>query len=105
MDLEFILELPIITALLIVLAGILVDTAFGVWLSLQDKKFDIRILPQFLASAVLPHVGGLVVLAFVGQNAGKVFAYLFYTVAMAVLAKYLAEIKDKIRQLFGIEIS
>ena len=105
MDLEFILELPIITALLIVLAGILVDTAFGIWLSLKDKKFDIRILPQFLATSVLPYVGGLVVLAFIAYYVGKPFEYLFFAVAMAVLAKYLAEIKDKIRQLFGIEIS
>ena len=105
MDLNFILELPIFTVLLIVLAAILVDTLFGVFDALKAGEFDIRLLPQFLATSVLPYVGGLAILAFVTHLVGGPFGYLFYMVALAVLAKYLAEIKDKIQQLFGIDIS
>lgn len=103
MDLEFLLELPVITALLIIVAAIFVDALFGVFKSFQDGTFDIRKLPRFLATNILPYVGGLIVLAVVARYIGRPFEYIFYAVAMAVLAKYLAEIIDKIKSLFGID--
>ena len=104
-DLNFILELPVFTALLIVLAAILVKTCFGIILAIKEKEFDVRKLPQFLATNVVPYIGGMAILAYVAHLAGGPFGYLFYAVALAVLAKYLAEIKDKVQQLFGIDIS
>lgn len=104
MDLSFILELPVFTAFWIVLAAILVKTFFGVILAIKAGEFDIRKPPQFLATNVVPYVGGMAILAFVTHLVGGPFGYLFYAVALAVLAKYLAEIKDKVQALFDIDL-
>lgn len=103
-DLTFLLTLPIFTVLLIVVAGILIDTLFGIFNAIKQGEFDIRELPRFLATSLFPYVGGLLVLALVAQYVGPPFEYLFYAVALAVLAKYVAEITDKLKSLFGIEL-
>lgn len=103
-DLDFILTLPVFAVLWIVLAAIFVKTFFAVILAIKAGEFDVRILPQFLATNVVPYIGGMAILAFVTHLVGGPFGYLFYAVALAVLAKYLAEIKDKVYELFGIEV-
>lgn len=102
MDLNFILELPVMTVLIIVMVAILLKTAFGILLAIKEAVFDVRKVPQFLATNVVPYLGGMAILAFVTHLVGGPFGYLFYMVALAVLAKYLTEIKDKINLLFGL---
>jgi hypothetical protein len=82
-----------------VLGIIVLDTLLGIVTSISQKQFNIRKLPQFLQTSILPYVGSLAILA--------VFSYdgtikpLFYAAATATTAKYIAEIKDKISNIFG----
>lgn len=93
-------------AFMVVVTAIVVDTVLGALKSVKsDYDFDIRKLPQFLASGVLPYVGGLGVLALAAQFVGEPFAALFYASAAAVTLKYVAEIKDKISNMFGVKLS
>lgn len=84
-----------------VLGIIVLDTLLGIINAISQKQFDIRKLPQFLQTSILPYIGGLAILA--------VFSYdgtikpLFYAAAAATTAKYLAEIKDKLVKIFGIQ--
>lgn len=103
-NVDFLMELSISGALIVVLVAILVNTLLGVFLAVREGTFDIRILPQFLATSVLPYVGGLIVLAIAAGSAGAPFVVMFYAVAVAVLLMYVAKIKDKINALFGISI-
>jgi len=94
----------ILAALGAVLVLILIDTLLGVILSIKAGTFDIRKLPQFIATNVLPFVGGLTVLALatfiVGDYSTQITA-IFYAAAAATAAKFIAEIKDKAIQIFG----
>jgi len=81
------------------LALILADFVLGVFLSAKQGKFDVRKLPQFLSTSVLPYVGSLVLLAlFVGVS--PVLETVFFAVTAAVAVKYLADIKDKLGGIF-----
>ena len=93
-------------AFMVIVVAIVVDTVLGAVRAakMDDDYFDIRVLPQFLMSGVLPYVGGLGILALAAQYVGEPFAALFYASAAAVTAKYVAEIKDKITALFGVKI-
>ena len=44
----------------------------------ENENFDIRKLPQFVATNVFPFVGGLVVLAVVAEYVGQPYDGLFY---------------------------
>ena len=103
-NLDFLMDLPISAALLVVLAAILVNTLLGVFMAVKEGTFDVRVLPMFLATSVLPYVGGLIVLALVAGFVGAPFVVMFYAVALAVLLMYVAKIKDKVNALFGISI-
>lgn len=86
-----------------VLGIIALDTLLGIVNAISQKQFDIRKLPQFLQTSILPYIGGLTILA--------IFSYdgtikpLFYAAATATTAKYIAEIKDKITKMFGTKIT
>ena len=101
---DFLLELSVWKATLIVVAAIIVDAIVGVLATFkkENENFDIRKLPQFVASNIFPYVGGLVVLATVAEYIGTPYDGIFYPIAGAVLLKYLAEIKDKLVNLFGV---
>jgi len=66
----------------------------------RDKKLDIRILPDFLQSDVLPYGGGLSIL-WLGSVAKPELEPVFTASAAAVLAMLLAQIKDHALALFG----
>lgn len=106
MDLSFVQELQIMTALSVIVAAILLNAVAGVVLSLKKGEFDITLVPQFLARHVFPDVGGLilllVLLASAGELIGEPFDWLFYLVAGAVLAKYVVKLKDKLSSVFGV---
>lgn len=94
----------IFTALGAVLVLILLDTLLGIILSIKASTFDIRKLPQFLVTNLLPYVGGLMVLALATYVAGDYstqLASIFFATATATAAKFIAEIKDKAAQIFG----
>jgi len=103
---EFLQELNVWNALLVVIVGILVDAVLGVICTFkkENENFDLRKLPQFVATNVFPYVGGLLVLAVVAEYVGRPYDTIFYPIAVAVLAKYVAEIKDKLGNLFGVTI-
>lgn len=102
---EFINELTVWNALIVVIAGILLDAVLGILKTLKpdNENFDLRKLPQFVQTQILPYVGGLGVLAIVAEFIGQPYDAMFYPVAVAVLVKYAAEIKDKLANLFGLE--
>lgn len=83
------------------LVVILVDVAVGVLASIVTSTFDVRKLPSFLRQNVLPYLGALTLLALVAaQPEMKV---LFFAAAAAVVAKFLADIKDKIGKMIGFD--
>ncbi|MFY9175198.1 MAG: hypothetical protein WAO24_07680 [Peptococcia bacterium] len=96
----------ILTALIVVVAAIVLDTVFGAIKAARDDydSFNFRLLPKFLATGILPYVGALGILALAATFVGEPFTALFYASAAAVTAKYIAEIKDKLEWIFGIAI-
>lgn len=96
--------MTILTALGAILAIVLLDMLLGVILSIRAGTFDVRRLPQFLATNVFPFVGGLCVLGaatlFAGDYSMQIAA-IFYAAVAATIAKFIAEIKDKVIQIFG----
>jgi len=101
-----ILENTVIYLFITVTAAIVVDTVLGVVKSFKAgyDSFDIRLLPKFLATGILPYVGGLGIIALAAQFIGEPYAVLFYTTAAGVTAKYVAEIKDKLMAIFGLQL-
>lgn len=62
-------------------------------------------LPQFLFTGVLPYVGGLLILAALAKYIGPAFSGMFYTVAAFTAGKYSKDVWDKLRLLFGVEVT
>ncbi len=94
----------VLAALGAILVIILLDTLLGVILSIRAGTFDVRKLPQFMVTNLLPYAGGLLILALAGWVAGDYSTQLlaiFYAAAAATAAKFIAEIKDKAVQIFG----
>ena len=87
--------------LAVAVALIALDTILGILLGIKDKTFDLRILPQFLFTGVLPFLGGLALLALLAYYIDVPFAGMFYASAAAIAAKYLADLWDKVKMLFG----
>ena len=94
-------------AFILVAAAIVIDTMLGVIkAAVSDYDgFDIRELPRFLVTGILPYVGSLVILAMATELIGEPFAALFYPAAAATLAKFVVEIRDKLIDLLGINIT
>lgn len=105
--LDQVLSNGILYAFIVVAVAIVVDTVLGVIkAALADyDKFNIRLLANFLKTGVLPYVGGLGLLALAAEFVGGEFAALFYPAAAAVTAKYIAEIKDKLIAIFGVQLT
>lgn len=94
-------------ALAIVIAAIILDALLAVinTFKADGDDFDLRKLARFVATSIFPYVGGLAVLALVANVIGEPYSGIFYPVAVAVLLKYLTEIKDKLSTLFGITLN
>jgi hypothetical protein len=96
--------MPIFAALGAILVIILLDTLLGIILSIRAGTFNVRKLPQFLATNLLPFGGALLLLGLAACIAGEYSTQLlalFYAAAAATAAKFIAEIKDKTVQIFG----
>ena len=98
---EFLNELTVWTALLIVISLILTDWFFGVLTAIKGKELDVRKLPQVIATNVFPYVGGLSVLGVLAEYIGQPYSGIFYLFAVSLGGKYFAEIKDKAVMLLG----
>lgn len=87
--------------LLVVAAAIALDTILGILLGIKTKTFDVALLPQFLFTGVMVYIGALALLALLAYYIDVPFAGMFYASAAAVMAKYLADLWDKVKLLFG----
>jgi len=105
LNFDFILELPVFEVLVIVVLAIVVDTVFGIIRAFRKGEFDFQELPRFLGTNVLPYGLGLLVLALVVEYQGEPFSYIFYPTALAVLIRYVAKVKEKIEDIFKVDIS
>lgn len=95
------IDAKVLTTLGTALGLILIDVLLGIFLSIRQGSFDFQKLPQFLSRSVLSYVGPLLMLAlFTGSI--PAIAAVFYTSAATVVAKFLADIKDK---LVGLNLS
>jgi hypothetical protein len=83
-----------------VLALVLADFLFGVFVSLRAGNFNFSKLPQFIQTSLLPYSGGLLLLALF-SNVNAELETLFFTIAATVTAKYLADIVSKVGTLFA----
>ena len=87
-------------SLLFVAAAIALDTLLGVLLGIKTKTFDLALLPQFLMTGVLPYLGGLLILAVLGNFIGVPFLGFFFTSAVFIAGKYVRDLVEKIRLIF-----
>ncbi|KUO71301.1 MAG: hypothetical protein APF81_01705 [Desulfosporosinus sp. BRH_c37] len=89
------LDAKVLTTLGSTLGLVLLDLLLGIILSIKQGNFDVRKLPQFLTSGVLPYVGSLLVFVLFAGSLPAITA-IFYTSAATVVAKFLVDIKDKL---------
>lgn len=95
---NYLIDSKVLTTLGTALGLVLIDLLLGIFLSMKQGNFDVRKLPQFLTSGVLPYVGSLLMLAlFVGSI--PAIAAVFYSSAASVVAKFMVDIKDKLSEL------
>jgi hypothetical protein len=79
---------------------IFLDFLLGIILSVSKGDFDPRKLPQFLQKNILPYAGSVVLLGAFSLFLSEI-KVLFFSATAAVGAKFLFEIKDKVRLLTG----
>jgi energy-coupling factor transporter transmembrane protein EcfT len=95
------IDSTILNSLLVVLASILLDMLMGVCIAIKTGTFSLSKLPKFLASNVVPYIGGLIILA-VFANYVSEMEYLFYAGVGLVTVKFSKEaLVDKLTTLFG----
>lgn len=87
--------------LIVVSMLIALDTILGIFYGLKKREFHWDLLPQFLATGILPYIGGLAVLAAMAYYIAEPFSAMYYAAAAAIAAKYLADIWEKLQLLFG----
>jgi len=104
---DFIMPENVVWAFIVVSAAIVIDVVLGAIRAATSHHdaFDLRELPKFLGSGVLPYVGGLGILALAAEFVGDPFTAVFFAAAAATTLKYLTEIKDKLESIFKIDIS
>ncbi len=99
-------EGTVLYTFVVVTAAIVIDAILGAIkaAATRGERFDIRELPRFLATGILPYVGAMALLAAAAELIRAEFEILFFAAAATITAKYLAEIKDKIAALFAGDI-
>jgi len=103
-DPGIITDMPVFEALIIVIAAIIIDAVLGAIRAIQAGEFSWQELPRFLGTNVLPYGFGLIVLALAAEYQGEPFNYMFYPTAVAVIIRYVAKIKEKIQDIFGLDV-
>lgn len=90
----------VLLALKIAALAICGDTVIGWILAATQGTFDIRQVPRFLKTSVLPYLGALLVLAIMTVPAPD-YKPVFYFICTIVSAKFGVEaLKDKLTQFF-----
>ena len=99
---KMILEVGVWKAYLGVVIIIMLDALLGAICAVKEGEFDLRKLPQFLATNVFPYCGGLLLLSLAASLLPSLFTVAIFTPVTGFVAlKYILEMKDKIRILFG----
>lgn len=80
---------------------VLIDFALAVLVALKKNQFEFEKLPDFLATGVLPYLGGLVVLSF-GKRFIPAFEVVYVGAVAAIMASYISSAVTKARELFGV---
>lgn len=83
-----------------IIGMVLGDTILGILVAIKIRQFTFSKLAQFVQTSLVPYVGGLLVLALF-SNSNTELGALFFTVAAAITAKFIADILSKVSQLFG----
>jgi hypothetical protein len=90
----------VLTALKLAFFTIVGDAAIMWVLAVTKGEFDIRLVPQFLISNILPYIGVLFITALL-TLADDGFKPVFYLMTVIVSAKFGVEaLKDKLTQFF-----
>lgn len=83
------------------IAGLIaLDTILGVILALAKGSFKFAVLGRWIETSALPYIGGLLVLAYLG-NINQAMKDLFMAATATAAVKYLADIVSKLGS-FGI---
>lgn len=94
------IDANILNSLLVALGSIVLDMLLGVGMGIKSGTFSLSKLPKFLASNVVPYIGGLIILA-VFANYFSEMEYLFYAGVALVTVKFSKEaLLDKLTALF-----
>lgn len=94
-------DTAIMKCLIVALATIFLDVIMGILLSVKNGSFSLNKLPQFLATNIVPYMGGLIVLA-VFANYVSDLSYAFYAGTALVAVKFSKEaLIDKIKALLS----
>jgi hypothetical protein len=88
-------------SILIITIVISVDVLLGVFLALKKKVFDIREMSRYVASDIVPFIGGLLLLAILSHFLKGYFTGVFFTSAVLVAARYVKDISVKVKELFS----
>ncbi len=100
---------PVPMALLVIILLIIVDAVLGAINAITAGEFDFTKLPKFLATNVLPYVGGILIIGLaaglVPEPFNEIFGGIFYGSAFAVSLKYVLDIYSKISGLFGVDLN
>ena len=94
----------VVPALILVLTAIGTDFVLGVLVAIKKKELDADKLPRFFITGVIPYAGGLVVLAISAELVGQVYQEMFFAVAAPIAVKYLANIMNKLADLFAVRL-
>jgi len=87
--------------LLPVLALIAASLFLGIFISIKNKTFDLKKLPDFLVHDILPYVGALLILALLAPYNDEIKALYIFAIGVVTLM-FLFDLKDKIKKLFGV---
>lgn len=104
-NLDYLLNESVYTVFAVVMSLIVFDFILGVSNALKKGEFSFIELPRFLRTNVLPYALGLFIFTIITEYLGGLWTYLFYPATFAVVSRYVFKIKDKIKELFQIEIN
>lgn len=101
----FMVDHTLLQALVFVLALVVVNVVLGILIALRDGAFDVRRLPSFLQTEILPYYLGLLALtglAMVEDLQGFGTGPLAWAAIILYATRTVfGEIKDKVTVLFG----
>ena len=96
----------VIYTLLVIIGLIVVDTLMGIIKAFASKSFDVRLLPDYLRTSVLPYIGALIILGIGALYVQpELFGGIFAASALATIAKFGTDIIDKTKTMTGAKLT